>query len=202
MPTLTVQNEAVGVTDGRRKTGDGSFWQGRGVMTGRLSPRSPVPRPLSVCPTGDRRPETGANSEVNTLREPSIPDLPSPVPGPAMNLVTRHAPMNIEALKREILERLRPLDPERVILFGSYAYGTPTEDSDIDLYVVTKDDFIPATYQEKRELVRKVSRALWDLRLEYPIDLIVHTRKMSELFFQKGGSFAREIREKGIVWHG
>lgn len=53
--------------------------------------------------------------------------------------------VDIEKLKEEILERLRPLDPERVILFGSYACGNPTEDSDIDLYVVTKDDFVPAS---------------------------------------------------------
>ena len=110
--------------------------------------------------------------------------------------------VDIEELKREIVERLRPLDPERVILFGSYASGNPTEDSDIDLYVVTKDDFVPANYREKRDLVRKVSRAILDLRQRYPIDLIVHTRKMSEMFFQQGGSFAREIREGGIVWYG
>jgi predicted nucleotidyltransferase len=110
--------------------------------------------------------------------------------------------VDIEELKQEILERLRPLNPERVILFGSYAHGNPTEDSDIDLYVVTKDEFVPTTYAEKREIVRKISRALFDLRMRVSIDLIVHTRKMSELFFQKGGSFAREIQEKGVVWYG
>jgi len=110
--------------------------------------------------------------------------------------------VDIEELKQEILERLRPLDPERVILFGSYAHGNPTEDSDIDLYVVTKDEFVPATYAEKRDLVRKISRALFDLRMQVSIDLIVHTRKMSESFFQRGGSFAREIQEKGVVWYG
>ncbi len=58
--------------------------------------------------------------------------------------------IDIDELKQAILERLRPLDPERVILFGSYARGNPTEDSDVDLYVVTKDDFVPASYREKR----------------------------------------------------
>jgi hypothetical protein len=52
-------------------------------------------------------------------------------------------PLNLEAIKKEIVEQLKPLDPEKVILFGSYAYGQPTEESDIDLYIVTKDDFIP-----------------------------------------------------------
>jgi len=39
--------------------------------------------------------------------------------------------VDIEALKHEIVECLKPLDPDKIILFGSYAYGTPTEDSDI-----------------------------------------------------------------------
>ncbi|MGQ9786384.1 MAG: nucleotidyltransferase domain-containing protein [Anaerolineae bacterium] len=110
--------------------------------------------------------------------------------------------MDIEELRQEILERLRPLDLERIILFGSYARGDPMEGSDIDLYVVTKDDFVPANYSEKRALVRKISRAIFDLRMRVPIDLIVHTREMSARFFQKGGSFAREIQEGGIMWHG
>jgi hypothetical protein len=61
---------------------------------------------------------------------------------------------------------------------------------------------VPTTYAEKREIVRKISRALFDLRMRVSIDLIVHTRKMSESFFQRGGSFAREIQEKGVVWYG
>ena len=44
-----------------------------------------------------------------------------------------------------IKDALAPLHPEKVILFGSYAWGRPTPDSDIDLYVVTQDDFLPAT---------------------------------------------------------
>jgi len=61
--------------------------------------------------------------------------------------------VDIEELKQEILERLRPLDPERVILFGSYAHGNPTEDSDIDLYVVTKAEWEGQFYQEKEVTV-------------------------------------------------
>ena len=67
--------------------------------------------------------------------------------------------VDIEKLKDEIVERLKPLDPDKVILFGSYAYGTPTEDSDIDLYVVTKDEFIPQSFKEKSQVHLKVSRA-------------------------------------------
>ena len=51
--------------------------------------------------------------------------------------------IDIENIKSDIVIRLKPLDLDQIILFGSYAYGTPNEDSDIDLYVVTKDEFIP-----------------------------------------------------------
>jgi len=40
-------------------------------------------------------------------------------------------------LETRIRDALAPLCPEKVILFGSRAWGEPTEDSDIDLYVVT-----------------------------------------------------------------
>jgi len=58
---------------------------------------------------------------------------------------------DIEGLKQEVLERLRCIDPEQIVLFGSYTHGRPGQDSDIDLYVVTKDNFIPQSYKEKRE---------------------------------------------------
>jgi len=69
--------------------------------------------------------------------------------------------IDIEVLKLEIVERLKPLNPDKVILFGSYAYGTPTEESDIDLFLV-KDlavtearNYRLSARKELRELIRK-----------------------------------------------
>jgi len=45
--------------------------------------------------------------------------------------------LDIEEIKSEIIKRLEPLNPNKIILFGSYAYGTPHKDSDIDLYIVS-----------------------------------------------------------------
>jgi len=58
--------------------------------------------------------------------------------------------MDIEQLKTEIVTRLKPLNPYKIILFGSYAYGNPTEDSDIDLYE-----------QPMMILCRKATRKIW-----------------------------------------
>ena len=71
--------------------------------------------------------------------------------------------IDIEVLKREIVERLKPLDPDKIILFGSYAYGTPTEDSDIDLFLVK--DSLALNELDKYEL--EASRKITDLTYKY-----------------------------------
>jgi predicted nucleotidyltransferase len=60
--------------------------------------------------------------------------------------------IDIEEVKKEIIEKLKPLNPEKIILFGSYAYGTPDANSDIDIYVVTKDEFIPQNFSTKHTI--------------------------------------------------
>jgi len=110
--------------------------------------------------------------------------------------------INIEDMKRDIIQRLKPLDLDQVILFGSYAYGTPTEDSDIDLYVVTKDDFIPRSFKENMDIKLRVSRAIKDLQAIIPIDTVTHTKLMNEKFIQMGSMFSKEILGKGIKLYG
>ncbi|WP_456456267.1 nucleotidyltransferase domain-containing protein [Nitratifractor sp.] len=110
--------------------------------------------------------------------------------------------IDIEKLKREIVERLKPLNPYKIILFGSYAYGTPDEESDIDLYVVTNDDFIPVSWREKMQIKMKFSKALRELKREYDIDLITHTKTMHELFVDRDSMFSREILKKGQLIYG
>ena len=103
-----------------------------------------------------------------------------------------------EKIKNQIINALDPVEPYKVILFGSHARGDADEESDIDLYVVTNDNFMPKNWSEKMDVKLKVSRALKNLRKQYDIDLIVHTREMSKLFFQSNGQMAREMKEKGI----
>ena len=110
--------------------------------------------------------------------------------------------IDIDKIKDEIVERLMPLDPDKIILFGSYAYGTPCDDSDIDLYVVTNDDYIPQSYREKLDLKLRISRAIKDLQKIIPIDVITHTKKMHEKFIETNSSFSREILQNGVKIYG
>lgn len=106
--------------------------------------------------------------------------------------------MDIEKIKLEIIKKLEPLNLNQIILFGSHAYGTPHKDSDIDLYVVTNDDFMPQSWREKNQLYLKVSRAIRELREHVAIDLIVHSKKMYEVFRETNSSFFRYDISRGI----
>jgi len=105
--------------------------------------------------------------------------------------------INIEELKFLIVEKLKPLNPDKIILFGSYAYGTPNEDSDIDLYVVTNDNFIPKTWKEKNKIYLNISKQLRDIRKNVAIDLIVHTKQMYNVFKDSNSSFFRYDINRG-----
>ncbi len=67
--------------------------------------------------------------------------------------------VDIEVLKHEIVERLKPLKADKIILFGSYAYGEPNEDSDVDLFLVKdsgeNDNYEAVAMMQLRDLVRK-----------------------------------------------
>jgi uncharacterized protein len=100
---------------------------------------------------------------------------------------------------QQLKNNLRELNPHLVILFGSYACGTPHKDSDIDLLVVTNDEFTPQTFKEKTDLYIAVSQHIINISKQVPIDLIVYTLPMYEQFLKTGSSFSKEILSKGIV---
>lgn len=79
--------------------------------------------------------------------------------------------IDIETIKYQIVERLKPLEPKKIILFGSYAYGEPDENSDIDLFLI-KDGLEAA---ELRNCKLEFQKRLFDLQKKYliGIDLFV-----------------------------
>jgi predicted nucleotidyltransferase len=98
-----------------------------------------------------------------------------------------------------ILERLKRINPAKVILFGSHAHGTASAASDLDLLVVTNDDTLPQSYHEKEQIYLEVARLLRDIKGSIPVDLIVHTRPMHTRFIEMNSLFARELLREGIV---
>jgi predicted nucleotidyltransferase len=94
---------------------------------------------------------------------------------------------NIRRCARRIASRF---SPERIILFGSYAYGTPTEDSDVDLLVVMP------YHGSEGELAGRIRCAL---PMDMSVDVIVHTPKQLQRRLALGDFFLQEITSKGKV---
>ncbi|MBF0202521.1 MAG: nucleotidyltransferase domain-containing protein [Desulfamplus sp.] len=104
-----------------------------------------------------------------------------------------------DKIKDQIISALKPLNPLKIILFGSRAYGHPSKESDIDLYIVTKDSYMPSSFNDKMELKLKIAEPLKKIRQMRDIDIIVHTRPMQKKFFEMDSLFSRKINNEGIV---
>ena len=100
---------------------------------------------------------------------------------------------------QQLKDNLSGLNPYLVLLFGSYAYGSPNQDSDLDIFVVLNDNSMPTTFKEKQELYLKVSPFTRPIAKQVPVDLIVCTIPMYQNFKSNNSSFSNEILSKGIV---
>lgn len=96
-----------------------------------------------------------------------------------------------KSLRPAIQKIVNELNPEKIVLFGSYAYGEPTPHSDVDLLVVLK------TSASLKERSWKVSRLL--LPRPFPVDILVKTPKEIEKALKSGDFFLREILTRGKV---
>ncbi len=67
----------------------------------------------------------------------------------------------------------------------------PNKDSDIEIYIVTKDDFVPRNFKEKIESKLKYGYAIDHIRDSYAVDLIVHTRPLHRRFKDINTDFHR-----------
>jgi predicted nucleotidyltransferase len=104
----------------------------------------------------------------------------------------RGLPPVAETLSPALERLIREVQPEKVILFGSYAYGNPTPDSDVDLLVIVR----AREGETRRERYLRVALALsprW-----FPADIIVHTPEEIEERL-KHSFFLREILAKGKI---
>ena len=96
-----------------------------------------------------------------------------------------------KTLPKAVRRLTTKLKPEKIILFGSYAYGKPTPNSDVDLFVIMKTNI-------KRQADRYVLvSSLLDPR-DFPVDIIVHTpAEIKRELSIKGNFFIRDIMANG-----
>jgi predicted nucleotidyltransferase len=100
----------------------------------------------------------------------------------------------IKKIILEVVGKLRSeYDPLKIILFGSYAYGNPTKDSDIDLLILKNTD------KRRADRFVEVKRIIYNPDLKIPISPLVYTPEELEERLKIGDDFVKEIVRKGIV---
>jgi predicted nucleotidyltransferase len=117
-------------------------------------------------------------SKKSTTPAPYVQPYRYPSPNIPMAAIRRFA--------RQIAERFHP---DKIILFGSYAYGTPHAESDVDLLVI-----MPAY-----DVVNQSIRIGLAFERPFSFDLFVRTPKQIARGLKENDWFLREIIEKGIV---
>jgi predicted nucleotidyltransferase len=106
---------------------------------------------------------------------------------PTVDVRTRIPEEVIREIARHIADRYHP---QRIILFGSYAYGQPRPESDIDLLIIM-DTSVGET--------RQALQIRQDLNLLFAIDILVYTPAKIDQRLSWGDSFLKEIIERGVV---
>lgn len=94
----------------------------------------------------------------------------------------------IRAVAEQIARRFQP---EQIVLFGSYAYGTPRPESDVDLLIIMNTSL--RSRQQRLEISRTLSPR------PFPLDIIVRTPEEIKDRLALGDPFVREITTRGKV---
>ncbi len=106
-------------------------------------------------------------------------------------------PKNPEAVISRITKKIaKKYKPEKIILFGSYAYGKPRKDSDIDLLIIKKTK---ARHIDRAVKVREIIK---DENRFVAIEPLVYAPQEIKKRIEMEDDFIKTIMEKGIVLYG
>jgi len=94
----------------------------------------------------------------------------------------------IENITKQIVKKYKP---EKIILYGSFAYGKPNEDSDVDLLI------IKSTQKTRTKRHLEVDRMLLDRTV--PLDILVYTPQEIKKRLLLGDFFIKDIIQQGKI---
>ena len=106
--------------------------------------------------------------------------------------------IDIEKVKSQIVKALMPLKPDKIILFGSYAYGTPDENSDIDLFLIKNN----LSAKSMREYELEAHMSVIELIRKYHVGFDILADTMQNLQKREDYFHKVDILQNGKVLNG
>jgi len=107
--------------------------------------------------------------------------------------------MDIDTLLDNLVLSLKPSNPYKIILFGSYAKGHPDEHSDIDLMVILDNHHVSSTYEERLNQKINIRNLVLDINRKMPLDLLVYSKEELSIVKRNGNFLIDEIEKTGKV---
>jgi len=149
--------------------------------------------------TSDRKAAAKKNGKAPRLRRKLLKDSELPLEAQEFRRKFREWRESFQtrakrmAYIRKLCKRIaEAYQPEKIILFGSHAYGKPTPESDVDLLIVMDYEGRPI------EQILKIQR---ELDIVTPVDLLVRTPKEVDERLQDGDMFIVDIMRRGKVMY-
>jgi predicted nucleotidyltransferase len=149
--------------------------------------------------TSDRKAATRKNGKTRQLRRKPLKDSELPLEAQEFRRKFREweessqSPAKRMAYIRKLCKRIaEAYHPEKIILFGSHAYGRPTLESDVDLLIVMNYEGRPI------EQILKIRR---ELDIVTPVDLLVRTPEDVKRRVKEGDMFMRLVVERGKIMY-
>jgi predicted nucleotidyltransferase len=107
--------------------------------------------------------------------------------------------MEINTVLNELVQSLKSSDPYKIILFGSYAQGTATENSDIDLVVILDNNDIARTFKERSNKKLYINRLVREINYEIALDILVYSKEEYKIAKDYGNYLLDEIERTGKI---
>ena len=107
--------------------------------------------------------------------------------------------MEINSILNDLIDSLKASDPYKIVLFGSYANGNETEDSDIDLMVVLDNNDVSKTYKERQNKKLYIRKLVREINYRMALDILVYSKEELKKIKEYGNYFIDEIERTGKV---
>ena len=112
-----------------------------------------------------------------------------------MNSLAERRTVDMDTIRKACAEVAAQFRPLKIILFGSYAYGTPTVDSDVDVLVILP--FTGSPHEQSIAIRAFLNRD----GARFPMDILARTPETVAWRLANGDCFLREVFHRGVVMY-
>ena len=107
--------------------------------------------------------------------------------------------MDLNTVLDNLIFLLKPSDPYKIILFGSYAHGNQNKNSDIDLMIILDNNHVSKTYKERLNKKISIRNLVLEINRKIPLDILVYSKEELSLIKKNGNYFIDEIERTGKI---